>query len=59
MVEQALSGRSHLNFQASFNTIIKPAGSVSVVEAVDSINPESGDVQVKNYQENELTGAVQ
>lgn len=33
-VEQILSGRLAGNFEKSYNTIVKPAGSVSVVEAV-------------------------
>jgi processive 1,2-diacylglycerol beta-glucosyltransferase len=40
IVEQILDGKLTTNFENNFETIVKPKNSVSVVEAIDSVNPE-------------------
>lgn len=51
MVEQILDGKLNINHDKNLTTLVRPAGAVSVVAAINSINPEAGSWAVKNYQE--------
>lgn len=50
LVEEILSGRVKRNWEEIDLKIIKPQGSITVVEAIKNIAPKSDPVLVKNYQ---------
>jgi hypothetical protein len=52
MVEQILDGKMHFDFEKAYISIVKPQDSTTIIQAIDSINPEDQAVLVKNYQEN-------
>ncbi len=52
LAEQVLDGKIVFDHQANLEAIVKPKGSVSVAEAIDSVAPEPTGLRVSNYQEN-------
>jgi processive 1,2-diacylglycerol beta-glucosyltransferase len=52
MVEQILDGKLAIDHEKNFAQIVRPTGSISIVEAINEINPEPDKKIVKNYQQN-------
>lgn len=51
MVEQILEGKTAFNHEQSYETIVKPRNSITVVEAINFVSPEPAALKVRNYQD--------
>jgi processive 1,2-diacylglycerol beta-glucosyltransferase len=50
LAEQVLDGKIKRNWPEIEAKVIKPPGSLTIIEALDSIKPETPPIEVKNYQ---------
>jgi hypothetical protein len=52
MAEQVLDGKLVFNHEKNYKQIVKPEGSIQLVEAIAEITSEPVGLKVSNYQEN-------